>query len=148
MSIHLATPRDWWEMLDREFNFTLDAAADDEHHMTEKYFTPEDNGLKQVWRGVVWCSPPWSQIDVWLDHAQIESRMRSSTVVVLAPVRPTHKWWFEAIRTAHEIRFIDGCLEYIPFVGTGFQVESHCLIIFKPGIGPAIVSVYPSRSSA
>jgi len=44
-----ATPKEVFELLDKEFGFTLDAAASDVNHKTDKYFTKEDNGLEKSW---------------------------------------------------------------------------------------------------
>ena len=46
-----ATPQDFFDRLNEEFHFTLDPCADDQNHKCEKYFTKEDNGLLQDWRG-------------------------------------------------------------------------------------------------
>lgn len=49
------TPQDFFDMLDAEFGFTLDAAADAQNHKCPCYYTREQDGLKQPWpgRGVV-----------------------------------------------------------------------------------------------
>ena len=51
------TPKDFFDDLDALFHFTLDACALPENAKCEKYFTPEMDGLKQEWGGVVWCNP-------------------------------------------------------------------------------------------
>jgi hypothetical protein len=39
----------------------------------KKYFTIEDDGLKQSWGGIVWMNPPYSApklfVEKWLNHA-------------------------------------------------------------------------------
>lgn len=50
-----STPEDFFNMLDKEFNFTLDPCADDLNHKCEKYYTKEQNGLTKEWGGSV-CS--------------------------------------------------------------------------------------------
>jgi len=47
-----AAPDDVFAKLDSEFHFDLDPCATDENHKTEKYFTPQDDGLKKSWGGV------------------------------------------------------------------------------------------------
>lgn len=144
----LATPRDWWEMLDAEFGFTLDAAADHEHFMCTPYYTEEEDALKQPWEGIVWCTAPWhdDRLEPWLVKAIEESEKHNSTVVVLAPVQVYRSWWYELAMKAKEIRFIDGCLEFEKFDGTDdFIIEPHCLLIFAPHTGKTTVAGYPSR---
>jgi len=47
-----ATPKDFFEALNKEFNFNLDPCADDNNHKCEKYFTASIDGLSQNWGGV------------------------------------------------------------------------------------------------
>jgi len=47
-----ATPQDFFDSLDAEFNFTLDPCANDENHKCEKYFTEAEDGLAQDWGGL------------------------------------------------------------------------------------------------
>lgn len=44
-----ATPNDFFDKLNEEFHFTLDPCADEINHKCEKYYTKEDDGLKQSW---------------------------------------------------------------------------------------------------
>ena len=53
------TPQKLFDELDAEFHFTLDAAASDENHKCARYFTQNDDGLRQNWEGeTVFCNPP------------------------------------------------------------------------------------------
>lgn len=52
------TPQAFFDDLNNLFQFTLDACATPENAKCERYFTPEMDGLKQDWDGVVWCNPP------------------------------------------------------------------------------------------
>ena len=47
------TPPDFFEKLNNEFNFNLDAAATDKSAKCEDYFTPEDDGLSKDWGGAL-----------------------------------------------------------------------------------------------
>jgi hypothetical protein len=33
-----------------------------------KYYTQADDGLVQPWAGLVWCNPPFSNIEPWIDR--------------------------------------------------------------------------------
>ena len=46
------TPPDFFAELDREFHFELDPASTDKSAKCAKYFTPDDDGLKQDWGGI------------------------------------------------------------------------------------------------
>ena len=47
-----ATPQSFFDELDKEFHFDLDAAASEENHKCSRYFTMQDDGLTQNWGGV------------------------------------------------------------------------------------------------
>ena len=47
------TPKDLFDTLNKEFNFTLDVCALPENAKCEKYYTPENNGLSQNWDGII-----------------------------------------------------------------------------------------------
>lgn len=65
-----ATPKDFFDRLDAEFGFTLDACALPKNAKCKAYYTPEQDGLAQPWNGVVWCNPPYGrQIGQWVKKA-------------------------------------------------------------------------------
>jgi hypothetical protein len=45
------TPQEFFDELDKEFHFTVDVCATPENAKCAKYFTPEQDGLKQKWGG-------------------------------------------------------------------------------------------------
>lgn len=46
-----ATPRDFYAKLDAEFGFNLDPCSDGTNAVTERFFTPADDGLSRDWGG-------------------------------------------------------------------------------------------------
>ena len=46
------TPQEFFDALDAEFHFTLDTCALPEHAKCARYYTPEQDGLSQPWKGV------------------------------------------------------------------------------------------------
>ena len=109
-----ATPQDFYEKLNEEFNFTLDPAADDNNHKCKKYFTEKENGLLQKWGGnIVFCNPPYGrQIGDWVKKAYEEAQEPNTTVVMLLPARTDTKYFHNYIYKQHEIRFIRGRLKF------------------------------------
>ena len=108
------TPQDFFDKLDNEFHFDLDVCALPENAKCEKYYTPQENGLSQPWRGTVWCNPPYGrQIGSWVRRAWLSSAV-GSTVVMLLPARTDTKWFHEYVynKTRVEIRFIPGRLKF------------------------------------
>ena len=56
------TPQDFFDKLNEEFSFTLDAAATDKTAKCPLYFTPETDGLKSSWKGYsILQSPVWAR---------------------------------------------------------------------------------------
>ena len=110
-----STPQDFFDKLNEEFNFTLDPCATDSNHKCGKYFTIDDDGLKQNWEGnVVFCNPPYGRkIYKWVEKCYNESKKQRTTVVMLIPSRTDTKYFHEFIyHKAKDIRFIKGRLKF------------------------------------
>lgn len=70
------TPQDFFDKLNKEFNFVLDAAATDKTAKCRLYYTPETDGLSQSWDcgGAVFCNPPYGrEIGKWVQKAYREA---------------------------------------------------------------------------
>lgn len=108
-----ATPKIFFEELNKEFNFTLDPCATNENHKCNKYFTKEDNGLLKSWNGEkVFCNPPYGKvISKWVEKAYEENK-KGTFIVMLLPARTDTKWFHNYIYNKHEIRFIKGRLKF------------------------------------
>lgn len=107
------TPQDFFDKLDMEFNFNLDPCATKENAKCSKFFTEEDDGLKQSWDGYnVFMNPPYGrEIGKWIKKA---SESRGGVVVCLLPARTDTKYFHEYIyqKSGVEIRFIKGRLKF------------------------------------
>lgn len=69
------TPQAFFDELDAEFHFTLDACALPENAKCARYFTSEMDGLSKKWGGVVWCNPPYGrEIAKWVEHGAEAAR--------------------------------------------------------------------------
>ena len=53
-----ATPPEFFDALDLAHDFDLDVCALPDNAKCERYFTPEQDGLAQEWRGTCWMNPP------------------------------------------------------------------------------------------
>ena len=58
------TPKDFFEEINKEFKFTLDPCATKENHKCDKFYTKEEDWLKQNRDNeIVFCNPPyWKEI--------------------------------------------------------------------------------------
>ncbi|MEW6984315.1 phage N-6-adenine-methyltransferase [Colwelliaceae bacterium 6471] len=105
------TPPDVFKQLDKEFNFTLDAAAEENTALCDKFFTEEDDALTQDWSGeTVFCNPPYSKLKAFAEKARRESD-NGTQVVMLVPARTDTKAFHENLASG-EIRFIKGRLKF------------------------------------
>lgn len=109
-----ATPQDFFDELNKEFNFDLDPCADEGNHKCEKWFDKNKNGLLQDWGGhVVFCNPPYgTEIKNWVKKCYEESRKENTVVVMLIPARTDTKYFHEFIWNKSEIRFVKGRLKF------------------------------------
>ena len=106
------TPQDLFDKLNNEFHFTLDVCATPENAKCESFYTKEQDGLSQQWKGVVWCNPPYGkQIGSWVRRGFFAS-LSGNTVVMLLPARTDTRWFHEYIYGKAEIRFIRGRLKF------------------------------------
>ena len=103
------TPKDLFDKLDEEFEFQTDVCATKQNAKCKRFYTPEQDGLKQIWTGVCWCNPPYGRgIEKWMKKAY-ES---NATVVCLVPARTDTKWFHDFVLGKAEIRFIRGRLKF------------------------------------
>lgn len=75
----------------------LDAAACDESHLASKFYEKSDDGLTKPWFGRVWCNPPFSDIEPWVEKAWTEMAHRPAGPVLVAMLLPASRteqgWW-------------------------------------------------------
>ena len=108
-----STPRDLFDVLNREFKFELDVCASPKNAKCSRYYTKGENGLEQAWEGACWCHPPHGRgIRLWLDKAVRVATEGQATVVCLVPARTDTDWWHECVSRADEVRFVRGRLRF------------------------------------
>lgn len=110
------TPQDFFDDLNSEFHFVLDAAANEKSAKCKDFFTPEQDGLLQSWErsdGAVFCNPPYGrEIGKWVKKAFEESQESNTKIVLLIPARTDTKYFHEYIWKCAEIRFLQGRLNF------------------------------------
>ena len=113
------TPRDFVEVLKQEFPFDLDAAADAENTICERYIDEVQDALKTPWDGrVVWCNPPYGKgnsasIKEFVQRGCEQYLAQRNTVVMLLPAYTDPRYWRDYCTMAHEIRFLTGRLAFL-----------------------------------
>jgi phage N-6-adenine-methyltransferase len=108
-----STPAKLFAELDREFHFTLDVCATSENAKCERFFSPDDDGLAQKWKGVCWMNPPYGrQIDKWVKKALASARSGAATVVCLSPATTGTLWFHKYVLGHSVIRFLKGRFKF------------------------------------
>lgn len=123
------TPQWLFNLLNEQYHFDVDVCAVPENAKCSTYFTPEQNGLSQEWKGVCWMNPPYGrEIGKWVRKAY-ESAQNGATVVCLLPARTDTAWWHDYCMKG-EITFLRGRLKFgnaknsAPFPSA--------IVVFKP----------------
>lgn len=110
------TPKDFFDRLDQEFHFALDAAATEKSAKCPVYFTPETDGLGSSWSeagGPVFCNPPYGRkLGKWVQKAYEEAKS-GTTIVLLIPARTDTSYFHDYIYGRAEVRFIRGRLVFV-----------------------------------
>ncbi|MEY5049411.1 MAG: hypothetical protein RLZZ175_2770 [Bacteroidota bacterium] len=74
----------------------------------KQHFTRKDNGLKQVWKGRVWCNPPYDNAAEWLEKCA-----KHGNAIALIFARTETNAFFEHIwQKANAVLFIKGRLAF------------------------------------
>jgi phage N-6-adenine-methyltransferase len=118
------TPRDFFDKLNTEFDFGLDAAAlQNSTLVPDNWYGPDHpdpaarDALRIDWnhnsRGKpIWLNPPYGRvIKDWMRKAS-EVASGGGTVVCLVPARTDTAWWHDYCINAYEIRYIRGRLKF------------------------------------
>lgn len=110
-----STPQEFFDKLNEEFQFTLDPCADALNHKCDKFYTKDQDGLKQDWAGeIVFCNPPYGrEVTKWVRKCFNEVyRGLCKCAVMILPARTDVRWFHEYIYNKSEIRFVKGRLRF------------------------------------
>lgn len=116
------TPPELWELLNQEFGFVLDAAANEANALCPQYLTLEQDALVEPWittdtltRGAVWCNPPYSRLGEFVARGRAQAERYGITVVMLIPAYTDPKYWWDHVLEADEIRFLKGRVQFLEY---------------------------------
>lgn len=125
-----ATPQDFFDKLHAVFKFDTDVCALPDNAKCARFFSPEQDGLKQEWHGVCWMNPPYGrEIGAWVEKAYNSAKANGATVVCLLPARVDTRWWHDYCAKG-EVHFVRGRLKF------GNAVNSApfpcAVVVFRP----------------
>lgn len=105
------TPQAFFDALHAEFALDLDVCASAENAKCPRFFSANDDGLSQEWRGRCWMNPPYGRgIGAWVRKAY-EASLAGALVVCLVPARTDTSWWHDYCAKG-EVRFVRGRLKF------------------------------------
>ena len=117
----IRTPKVIWEKLSKEFKFTIDACASDKNHLVDRYWTKEQDALKQDWNNeIIYCHPMFDQHTPKFVKKAIDS---NSLCVFLLPASVNSKYFHDYLWCSYnhkpkkniEIRFLQKPKGYYGF---------------------------------
>ena len=129
------TPRALFALLDAEFCFGVDAAADPGNHLCDVWYGPggvKEDALTAVWSSPepIWLNPPYSKLREFMAQAAHMAKNGSAPIVCLIPARTDTRAWFDYVIQATEIRFLKGRLK---FGGAASAPFPSAVVIFDEG---------------
>lgn len=132
-----ATPQAFFDALDAEFHFEIDAAAGPLNHKCDLWYGEggmEYDALEADWGASrVFLNPPYSVAGAFIKKAREEAD-KGATVVLLLPVRSDTKWWHKYIWNKDGVRThstVEKCLGGAPMYG---GLETRADGDWRPGV--------------
>ena len=135
------TPDDFWNILDTEFHFDLDAAASPHNARCKKYYTAEQDSLSDSCPWItadthrVFINPGFSEIGPWCAKALREvEKDEAAVVVIISLISPSTGWWMKYATQAAVIRLIGGRrIQFRPAGGIrqSSNARENCILIFE-----------------
>ncbi len=113
------TPPEFFQRFHRAYDFTVDACASAENKKLDKFWSVEQDGLAQSWKGErVWLNPPYENRkpgqQAWVRKALHEVRENGCELVVcLLPARTDTRLFHDVIMKASYIYFVKGRLKFV-----------------------------------
>lgn len=157
------TPQDFYDRLDAEFGFVVDACSSTTNHKAELFYALDHldherrDGLAGDWAadahaagGSVWMNPPYGRtIADWMRKAHATARS-GATVACLVPVRASSGWWHDLVLiTGAEVRYVRGRLTF----GTAKTSApfASAVVIYRPTDTPGVpgpVGIMSAKATA
>ena len=141
-----ATTPEVFDPLNERFRFTIDVAASVENTKCKRFYDLESNGLSQSWAGErVWCNPPYSDIEPWVEKARVEVAADDCPLaILLVPANRTEQgWWQRQVEPIRDrpmgvlsVEFLPGRLRFLAPGALAIKPNERppfgcCLLIFE-----------------
>jgi phage N-6-adenine-methyltransferase len=133
------TPDDFWGVVNAEFAFDIDVAADSQNHKCPAYISEDQNALELPWFdgccNVAWCNPGFTAMQPWIQRAAHQAQCPGQIACVLGLCAPSTAWWSMAVDLADEIRLLAPRIQFDPPPGIkrSSNARDNALFIFRKG---------------
>ena len=156
-NVHYSSLSNFWEtpnwlfnLLNQEFNFDFDAAANKENTKLSNFISEEQDSLIQDWSKfgkTAFLNPPYGRLIGKFVKKAYEESFNGITTVLLIPSRTDTKWFFDYCSKG-QIRFIKGRLKFVNKSFPSYRENGDfkispapfpsCIVIFKKDMIPEI----------
>jgi len=111
------TPQDFFEDLNKNYDFSFDLAASKDNAKCDNFFCEEDDSLTKDWhelKGNLFLNPPYGrELKKWVKKAYEESLKKTDgCIVLLIPARTDTSYWHDFIFGKAQIKFLRGRLKF------------------------------------
>jgi hypothetical protein len=111
-NISYRTPEWLYKLLIEEYQITIDGCATQGNAVCQRFWNPEQDGLRQPWVGEIpFWNPPFDDTAAWVRKAYNEAKDNGVTSVGLVPFRKDQYWFNFALENA-QLRLVQGGFLY------------------------------------
>jgi len=102
------TPNELFAIINNEYQFTLDAAAENHNAKCERYIDEAEDALTvhDLVGEKIWCNPPYFDMFPWA--RQFIRWSKENLVVVLAQDKTDTRWFRDMFNASYKVRFLYG----------------------------------------
>ena len=122
----------------------IDVCAEASNSKCEKFFSVEQDGLKQEWRQDFYGNFPYSEVAKWIEKAYIQHLKWNVNGLILCFSKTETKWWHSYVQGKAEVHFVKKRINFwkngkIPIKSTEKNPKPHsmpapypsCWLIFR-----------------
>jgi phage N-6-adenine-methyltransferase len=105
--------------------------------MAEKYYTKEDDGLRQTWFGNIWLNPPYCRSLIsQFSLAVINKRQDYEQAIVLVNNATETRWFQDLLRNCNAFCIFNGRIKFIAIDGKtgGTSLQGQIILYFGSNI--------------
>lgn len=131
------TPRDFFNICDKELNFEWDLAANEKNKKCAKWLGPgpgafKANSLEVDWhllgKGWLWLNPPFAKIEPWIKKCREEAD-KGAKIAVLLPASVDSNWYCNYIESESAVANVLFLNPRLKFVGYKSSFNRPCMLV-------------------